>query len=148
MEDSIGPAYLYLLDNDIDRINAGFVFEILNKNEYCELDEDLKLELDEYIRCSNDYYNSDIVDPFNNNDPLDPYDTNPFKNSSKIDKNNINQCINEFTKDTNVDVNCTICMDCENNMVTLKCNHVFCKDCITNWLTNYVAKCPNCNACI
>lgn len=64
----------------------------------------------------------------------------------------------EFNKlDTNVDESllndnlpCNICLEevkKEDSLVKLKCNHIYHKDCIKEWLTKQSTKCPNCRFC-
>jgi len=40
--------------------------------------------------------------------------------------------------------NCAICMDNKKMNIKLKCNHIFCKNCIKKWLTEKSNTCPNC----
>lgn len=42
--------------------------------------------------------------------------------------------------------NCGICLekDCEKYIKLKKCNHVFCENCIKNWLLKYNINCPTC----
>ena len=39
---------------------------------------------------------------------------------------------------------CPICLNDKTRGVTLSCNHMFCKKCITIWLSKHVNSCPNC----
>ena len=40
--------------------------------------------------------------------------------------------------------NCAICMENKRSNIKLKCNHIFCKNCIKKWLTEKSNTCPNC----
>ena len=45
---------------------------------------------------------------------------------------------------------CNICledMSLEDNLVNLKCNHVYHNSCIKEWLTKQSTKCPTCRFC-
>ena len=42
---------------------------------------------------------------------------------------------------------CSICMDKKETYIQTPCNHIFCKNCITNWLLNNNT-CPNCRTYI
>lgn len=44
--------------------------------------------------------------------------------------------------------NCAICMDNKKMNIKLKCNHIFCKQCIKKWLTEKSNTCPNCRQVI
>lgn len=40
--------------------------------------------------------------------------------------------------------NCAICMDNKRSNIKLKCNHIFCNNCIKKWLMEKSNTCPNC----
>ena len=40
--------------------------------------------------------------------------------------------------------NCAICMDVITQKKILPCGHIFCTDCIDNYLNNYKKACPTC----
>ena len=40
--------------------------------------------------------------------------------------------------------NCVICMENNKSNIKLKCDHIFCKNCIKKWLTEKSNTCPNC----
>jgi hypothetical protein len=44
--------------------------------------------------------------------------------------------------------NCAICLDNKKMNIKLKCNHIFCKQCIKKWLTEKSNTCPNCRQVI
>jgi len=39
---------------------------------------------------------------------------------------------------------CPICLNDKSRGVVLSCDHMFCKKCITIWLSKHVNSCPNC----
>ena len=39
---------------------------------------------------------------------------------------------------------CNICMVDKNKFKKLKCKHLFCNDCIKEWLLKHANTCPNC----
>lgn len=41
---------------------------------------------------------------------------------------------------------CPICMEDVADAIITSCGHVFCRDCIENWLLNNVADCPMCRS--
>lgn len=39
---------------------------------------------------------------------------------------------------------CNICMEEKNKGIKLDCNHIFCENCLKEWLTNNKKTCPTC----
>ncbi len=55
--------------------------------------------------------------------------------------------IDEYTKVFNSYIGneiCGICHETDNNMITTKCNHIFCKKCIDSWIDIDKDECPYC----
>lgn len=89
-----------------------------------------------------------------------------FHNSSDLDNNDyinfiIDSIFTEFinsyyeryilsTEDFNQlnridkDYDCNICMEEKKNGILLNCNHIFCEDCLREWLTKNKKTCPTC----
>lgn len=57
------------------------------------------------------------------------------------------QRFSELKLENKCSENCSICQESyknEDNIVQLKCNHIFHKECLENWLLNYNCVCPIC----
>lgn len=39
---------------------------------------------------------------------------------------------------------CSICIEEKQTGILLDCNHIFCENCLKEWLTKYVKTCPTC----
>lgn len=64
---------------------------------------------------------------------------NDIINSDKLSKD-------EFDKlqEVNNCFECTICFENKEQGIKLECNHIFCKDCLEEWLTKTKNTCPVC----
>jgi hypothetical protein len=59
------------------------------------------------------------------------------KDKSSIENKQCNICLDDLTEDELK----------ENSLIQLKCNHIYHKDCIKEWLTKQSTKCPSCRFC-
>jgi hypothetical protein len=136
-------AYDYMLYHQVSTDEAEALLDLIDQEKSSELNDNIQENIDNYMEYSKQLNEEDgyTINPY------DPYDPNPFKNSTKITKNHINDCMTStiISNNYNIISNCTICRDKPENEVVLSCKHVFCKECITKWLTNCAARCPNCS---
>jgi hypothetical protein len=95
------------------------------------------------LQILSDQYKDDIIQHFISN-----RQNNNFEDDIKVvlDEDTFEKL--ETLKITEkVDDNCAICLipfEIEDEIIKLKCNHIFHKDCIKTQLCNYSSKCPNC----
>ena len=115
----------------------------LNVSIYEPADEHIDFVEQMYNICAeSDHYG--IVLNIDHSEPVG----DPFYYSRKVNKEDIFNYIN------NVDCSyfCTICGDnYDNGGVELSCQNpqcLYCPDCIVPWVTENVAKCPNCSTYI
>ena len=143
---SYGPAANLLHSLDIDENEIISFFSHTQKPVTSKINEvwdDMKSYLEEMYDYEDEDEDEEEEDE-EDNEYMSTYVENPYKNSKKIDRDNINNYYNISTDNTTI---CTICSDISDyeNRVMLSCEHVFCNSCITKWLTEFTIKCPNCN---
>lgn len=50
----------------------------------------------------------------------------------------------QYEKIANETIECPVCFDDKNNLIKLKCSHIFCEDCVSKIAHNGFIKCPLC----
>lgn len=81
-----------------------------------------------------------------------------FQNYNDLEDVKVTLSEDEFNKlESTVDesllqdnLSCNICLEeinKEDSLIKLKCNHIYHKNCIKEWLTKQSTKCPNCRFC-
>ena len=133
-------AYHYLVFNGIFSEEAIDALDLIKNEDLSQLSDSLIDQLNSYIKASQ-------VHSENDDHIYDPYDINPFKDTKKVSIDDIMKCTTS-TSISNNSVNCTICMSEPHDPVSVVCGHVYCKQCITQWITSCKATCPLCNATI
>ena len=132
-------AYNYLMFNGIFSEEAVDALSLIKGCDFTNLTSDLIVKLDSYIKASR-------IHNENDDHVYDPYDSNPFKDSIKVSMNDVTKCTISISANTSIDNDCAICMSEPDNPVSVTCGHIYCNQCITQWITNCKATCPLCNA--
>lgn len=50
----------------------------------------------------------------------------------------------QYEKITNETIECPVCLDNKNNLIKLKCSHIFCEDCVSKIAHDGFIRCPLC----
>ncbi len=132
MEQTIGYALHHLLNDGVCIDEALCFFECIKKPYDSFLTQEILKEYLEYL---------EEVEDNTNLEAFDPYVENPFQDSRKVKSNSLSKY---YCKISNESIFCTICQEKNTDNVMLSCNHYFCKECISQWLSKSILKCPNC----
>ena len=73
-----------------------------------------------------------------------------------LSEDEFNNLETKISEDMIINKQCNICLEdlildketsFENKLINLKCNHIYHRDCIKEWLTKQSTKCPTCRCC-
>jgi hypothetical protein len=106
------------------------------------------MENNSRIITNRNYLTENIDDLFSDNTVVIPsMETmltilNDYKKEQEFIKLTLDEIKQIKTKHTKF--TCSICLKEKTIGKILECNHMFCKRCITTWLSKHVNNCPNC----
>lgn len=127
-------------------INAYYQINFNEETEYVNyIIDSLKISI--YYHYRNDVINNNN-NFINENNINDDDNVNLLEDTKNLNIKNYNEIDNEIKTKYN---DCGICYENFNEdtkIVLLNClgNHIYCHDCIVNWLKNYNNKCPICKS--